>query len=110
MSCKNAMQDGRAFTDYTSSCSANDYVQKLYRIPTSTSYRMFLQHNAEQLMKHNRALSERNNLTGCKCNYNHPPHNWGQEPYFPIDPNNTQYLLNEHKMQTAVPSIVQSPW
>lgn len=49
---KFSMQDGRAFTDYTPDCIMNQNIQKMYKINDSdnSSYRKFLQHNAEKLM------------------------------------------------------------
>ena len=43
---------GRYFTDYTANCSMYDTLQKRYA-PDSTqnNFRIYLQHNAEQIMK-----------------------------------------------------------
>lgn len=75
MSCKNAMQDGRAFTDYNPNCSINELVQSKYNKHNSTQYRLFLQRNADKVMNTIRQKNEFKNVTGCDCNYEHPPHN-----------------------------------
>lgn len=78
MSCKNVMQDCRAFTDYSPNCQLNEYLKYKYAPGSSSEYRMFLQHNACKIMEELRQRSADNNKnpTGCecKCNYNHPPH------------------------------------
>lgn len=49
---KFVMSDGRAFTDYTPSCSLNQAIQKKYNVPADThKYRYFLQQNGEQVKK-----------------------------------------------------------
>jgi hypothetical protein len=49
---KFAMSDARIFTDYTSACSLNAFLQNKYA-PGSNEheYRYFLQRNAETIMK-----------------------------------------------------------
>ena len=46
MSCKNVMQDCRAFTDYTPNCQLNEYFKFKYAPGSSSEYRMWLQRNA----------------------------------------------------------------
>lgn len=75
-SCKNVMQDCRAFTDYNPNCALNEYIKTKYGIQNSTEYRLFLQRNACQVMGDLRKQSENDNPTGCKCNYLHPPHDF----------------------------------
>ena len=48
---KFVMSDGRMFTDYQPSCDLNNYIQNKYQIKNSHEYRIFLQKNAEQIMK-----------------------------------------------------------
>lgn len=76
MSCLNNMQDCRAFTDYTPNCQMNEYYKNKYAPGSSSEYRQFMMHNACRIMDEERKKSMENaeNPTGCKCNYNHPPH------------------------------------
>ena len=76
MSCKNVMQDCRAFTSYQPNCQLNEYYKNKYAPGSSSEYRMFLMRNACNIMDQERKRSQDNNQnpTGCKCNYNHPPH------------------------------------
>ena len=76
MSCKNVMQDCRAFTDYTPNCQMNEYFKFKYAPGSSSEYRLFVQRNACSIMDELRSRSENRseNPTGCKCNYTHPPH------------------------------------
>lgn len=75
-SCKNAMQDGRAFTDYNPNCALNEFLRTKFGIQNNTDYRLFLQRNACKVMGEMKNLSEFDNPTGCKCNYLHPPHDY----------------------------------
>jgi hypothetical protein len=45
------MSDGRAFTDYTSSCQMNNSIQSKHNIKNDASYRQFLQKNASEIMQ-----------------------------------------------------------
>jgi len=75
-SCKNVMSDARAFTDYNPNCALNEFVKRKYNIVNSTEYRLFLQRNACKIMGELKQNSEFDNPTGCKCNYNHIPHDF----------------------------------
>jgi hypothetical protein len=44
-------EDGRQFTDYSPSCSLNQFLQQKYNVTNSHEYRYFLQRHAEQVMK-----------------------------------------------------------
>lgn len=44
------MSDGRAFTDYSSSCQMNNIIQTKNKIKDDASYREFLQKNASKIM------------------------------------------------------------
>lgn len=109
MSCKNAMSDGRAFTDYTPNCSMNEYFQHITGAPNSVSYRLGLQRNADDIININRKRSEYKNVTGCKCNFNHPPHNedWDPTPYMS---NDNSYLLGNHLGHVTPFSHAQNTW
>lgn len=48
--CPALMADGRAFTDYRSSCYVNDLIRVMNGISSSYDYRLFLQRNATDLM------------------------------------------------------------
>jgi len=60
---KFVMSDGRMFTDYQPSCDLNNYIQNKYQIKNSHEYRIFLQKNAEQIMKD---MTQCNEGTECK--------------------------------------------
>lgn len=79
MSCLNNMQDCRAFTSYEPNCQLNEYYKNKYAPGSSSEYRQYLIHNACNIMDQERKRSQDNNQnpTGCKCNYNHPPHDVG---------------------------------
>lgn len=55
------MDDGRHFTNYNSRCVQNDTLSKTGQVMNSYEYRMYLQKNAEQLMKQNVELALNNN-------------------------------------------------
>lgn len=44
---KFTMSDGRAFTDYNTSCTLNKMIQEKYQVGNSHDFRYFLQRNAE---------------------------------------------------------------
>lgn len=48
---KYIMSDGRAFTSYAPNCAINQSIQQKHNIPDAHMYRMFLQQNAEKIMK-----------------------------------------------------------
>ena len=49
--CPPRMSDGRHFTDYRPSCDSNNSVRNGNNITNSYDYRMFLNRNAENIMK-----------------------------------------------------------
>lgn len=116
MSCKNAMEDSRAFTDYTSNCSMNEYLKRKFGVEmNSTNYRLFLQRYGQGVMDDLRKRSEWANATGCNCFYAHPPH----DEYVaaaPYDPNDTEYILKYHEGEQSLnalgcfPSHRQGVW
>lgn len=75
-SCKNVMEDCRAFTDYNPNCALNEYIKNKHNIVNSTEYRLFLQRNACQIMGELKKNSEFQSPSDCKCNYMHPPHDY----------------------------------
>lgn len=109
MSCKNAMHDGRAFTDYTPNCSMNEYFRHNTTADNSVAYRLFLQRGANKFINYNRQKAEHQNVTGCKCMYGHPPHNeeWNPKPYYSID---TDYQLKYHVGQPTPFGHAQNTW
>lgn len=48
---KYIMSDGRVFTSYVPNCALNQFIQKKYKLADAHLYRLFLQQNAENLMK-----------------------------------------------------------
>jgi hypothetical protein len=54
------MSDGRHFTDYRPRCAVN--YESLPNPMSSFDYRMFLTHNADQIMDNNRAYAYKENL------------------------------------------------
>ena len=55
------MADGRHFTDYRPRCVQNNNVVSNTNVLNSYEYRMYLQHNAEKIMKENEGLASNNN-------------------------------------------------
>jgi len=108
MSCKNAMHDGRAFTDYTPNCSMNEFLEPM-QLNSNTQYRQFLQRNAEQLMDGLRRRAITQNATGCNCDFGHPPHRLEYNPQ-PYDPNDTNYIMKYHMGPVTPFAHAQSQW
>jgi hypothetical protein len=61
--CASRMSDGRAFTDYRSSCRLNSLFRKSNNIIASHEYRMHLTHNATDLINSNSVSAW--NVNGC---------------------------------------------
>lgn len=95
-SCKNAMQDCRAFTDYQPNCQLESYLQSKYAPGSSSEYRQFLQNNACSLMKELRERQGFVNPTGCQCNYNHAPHDSASKARYEYQPS-SDFLANRNK-------------
>ena len=55
------MSDGRHFTNYNSRCVQNNNISKNGEVMNSYEYRMYLQHNAEKIMKDNQSVAGDNN-------------------------------------------------
>lgn len=74
-SCQNVM-GCRAFTDYTPNCQLNEYFKSKYAPGSSSEYRQFLMRNSCKIMDElrQRSMMINQNPTGCKCNFNHRPH------------------------------------
>lgn len=111
MSCKNAMQDGRAFTDYTPNCSQNEFIQHgaPYHLNTNTQYRLYLQRHGAELMEWNRARAVTQNATGCRCDFGHPPHHQEYNPK-PYNPNDTTTIMKYHQGPVTPFAHAQAPW
>ena len=67
LTCPPRMDDGRHFTDYRPNYFINNMIRMPNNITSSYDYRQFLIHNAEKLMKDNRAYNEEKNCYGQKC-------------------------------------------
>lgn len=66
---KYTMSDGRTFTSYAPNCALNQYLQQKYKVSDSHVYRLFLQKNAEKLMKELQDCSSVGNCDVCPiCN------------------------------------------
>lgn len=59
--CPPLMSDARFVTDYRPSCDVNNLIQVQNNIRNSYEYRLFLQQNAEQLMRISRGFAQRKN-------------------------------------------------
>lgn len=59
--CPSRMADGRAFTDYQSRCSQNQFLKARAQLPSNYDYRMFLTRNADSLMEEDRASAHKEN-------------------------------------------------
>ena len=62
--CPAIMNDGRAFTDYRSSCYINDAIRVKNGITNSYDYRQFLIHNGNEMMNSTRLY----NIEKLSCN------------------------------------------
>ena len=56
------MDDERLFTNYNSRCMVNDSISRTGKVMNSYEYRMFLQKNAEEIMKKNVELALSDNM------------------------------------------------
>lgn len=109
MSCKNAMQDGRAFTDYSPSCTLNELIQRQYGINNSTQYRLFLQRNGWEIENIMRQRAELQHQNECKCDSNRTPLDDENCPR-PYDPNNTDVLMRRSNKPYMIPSAGLGRW
>ena len=66
--CKNALSDGRAFTNYSPNCVINQDIRMMANLKNSRDYRHFLQHNATSLMERERKMAYANSWNHCHCN------------------------------------------
>ena len=62
--CPPRMSDGRGFTDYRPSCYTENLIRSKNGLNNSFQNRMFLTHNAENLMQVNRAYACQKNCCG----------------------------------------------
>ena len=68
--CPPRMSDGRHFTDYRPQCYTNNLVQQNNDIHNSYQMRMFMTHNADELMQLNRKMACDKNCCGpCQAPY-----------------------------------------
>ena len=68
--CPARMADGRNFTDYRPDCYVNNLIRQNNSTYNSFQYRMFLTHNAENLMNVNRTYACEKNCCGpCQSPY-----------------------------------------
>lgn len=95
-SCKNAMQDCRAFTNYQPICEVNNALQSKYAPQSSSEYRQFLQRNSCKIMAELRDQSGFVNASGCDCAPNHPPHDAASQARYQWQPS-AEYLANRNK-------------
>ena len=66
--CPPRMDDGRHFTDYRPNCHTNNVVRTNNKVNNSFQYRMFLTHNASDLMELNNKYSCQKNCCGSCAN------------------------------------------
>ena len=109
-SCKNAMQDCRAFTDYNPNCALNEYIRSQYGVTNSTEYRLFLQRNACRVMGQLKNQSESENPTGCKCTYLHPPHDYEHDRMFSKQLTPTEAYARNKDMNKPIRSNGCGTW
>ena len=62
--CPPKMADGRHFTDYRPNCDTQNLIRTKNNISNSFQYRMFLTHNASDLIEQNRAYACKKNCCG----------------------------------------------
>lgn len=69
-SCPPRMDDGRHFTDYRPNCHLNNLMRANQQTNNSFQYRMFLTHNANNIMQQNRKQACQKNCCGpCQAPY-----------------------------------------
>ena len=110
MSCLNNMQDCRAFTDYTPNCQLNESIYNKYGSMSSSDYRLFLQRNACHVMGELRGRSAMENPSGCKCNYQHPPHDYESEKVYNYRISPQDYNYRFKNFQRPLPAQGKGTW
>ena len=107
------MQDcGRSITDYTPNCQMNEYYKFKYAPGSSSEYRQYLIHNACSIMDEERqkTMMKNENPTGCKCNYNHPPHDVASAKKYHWRPS-PGFLAQKNKdFGRPLPALGQGRW
>ena len=103
MSCKNVMQDCRFTTDYSPNCELNEALKAKYAPGASSEYRYFLQHNACLIMDEQRKRNAYENPTGCKCNFNHEPHNATTHAKYSWNPSATWQARRTQDFNKPIP-------
>jgi hypothetical protein len=51
-----ALADGRAFTNYLTTNAYEDYLQKKFKQPSASAYRLYLQQHADEVLRESRKL------------------------------------------------------
>ena len=111
-SCKNVMEDCRAFTDYRPNCQLNEELKNKYAPNASSEYRLFLQHNACAIQEERRKFSQElnKNPTGCVCNFDHRPHDPASQVKYHWQPS-SKFLGQKNKdFNRPIPSPAQGNW
>ncbi len=74
-SCKSVMYS-RDYTDFRANCEMNEELKAMFGSLSSSEYRMALQRHGCNALQYTRQrmMDNSQNPTGCKCNYNHAPH------------------------------------
>ena len=70
--CPARMSDGRIFTDYRGSAYVNDLIRYTNQINSNYDYRMFLTHNANQIMNLNNTYTK-DKVQCTDCNFQEVP-------------------------------------
>ena len=109
-SCKNAMEDCRAFTDYNPNCALNEFVRSKYGVQNSTEYRLFLQRNACRIMGDLKNNSESDNPTGCKCTYLHKPHDYAHDRLFSRQVTPTEAYIKNKGLNKPIDAYGCGTW
>ena len=63
------MSDGRCFTSVISNCQLNENLKKNFKSKTNNDYRLFLQKNANSIMKEMKNLCKKNAKNECDICY-----------------------------------------
>lgn len=110
-SCKNVMEDCRQ-TDYTPNCQLNEYLKNKYAPGSSSEYRQYLIHNGCKIMDELRQRSQNmnQNPTGCKCQYDHKPHDPVSQAKYSWRPS-AGFLAQKNKnFNTPLPAPSSGKW
>lgn len=110
-SCKNVMS-GCYMTDFTPNCQLNETLKNKYAPGASSEYRLWLQKNGCKIMEElrNRSVDMNPNPTGCKCQYNHKPHDPVSQAKYNWRPSATFLAQKNKNLTKPIPLPSYGKW